>query len=618
MLSMKQAIIVGCTAVPISLVGAGIFLTMSGLSVGAQDDSGFKNVRLLDQGWSEEDRLKYYFTSQGSAAMSYDIFLNLETVESDTLLRADAEIARFGAIPYKADPIYNPDGLPIGFTKASIPDGQWKGDWVGLGCAACHNGRLEYQDQQISISGGNAGWFDFYGFIGALDASLAATVSNEEKFVRLADRIGGDRDALRLRLEADAKAINGYLTDTALVPHPPGPGRMDALGLIHNQVQDRALDVPQNWSAPLAPTKPSFVWNMPQSAWVQWSGVLSDPLFRNGGEVMGVFARMDLSSASPEEGLFQSTIDLKGQIESEELLRRLAPPQWPEDLFGEVDDEKAAKGAVLFAENCSSCHSNWPHRWSEPRKLGKVFIENAIVKADVIGTDPMQFRSPQFDLLPTARSGSIADKLFPPFTGQEVLSPADMFRGTLQPGIVDAALANLNLTVEEESLARSFSPFGDEPPNPLPVFGGYKANPIEGMWASPPFLHNGSVPTLYDLLAPASERPKVFFVGREYDPVKVGIDTSGGSGNFEFNAELIGNSNAGHSFEDAPLGQGVIGRKLSEDERWALIEYVKSAPSEPAQITPFGGPENPVQAWKDESFYHVQNPGTFYGAPTGE
>ena len=45
--------------------------------------------------------------------------------------------------------------------------------------------------------------------------------------------------------------------------------------------------MPQNWVAPLAPAKPSFVWNIPQSAWAQWSGVLSDPLLRNGGEVGG-------------------------------------------------------------------------------------------------------------------------------------------------------------------------------------------------------------------------------------------------------------------------------------------------------------------------------------------
>jgi hypothetical protein len=54
---------------------------------------------------------------------------------------------------------------------------------------------------------------------------------------------------------------------------------------------------------------------------------------------------------------------------------------------------------------------------------------------------------------------------------------------------------------------------------------------------------------------------------------------------------------------------------LTDEERWALIEYMKSIPGEPRQISPFGGPANPVRAWTDPAFYHVRNPGTFNGAP---
>ena len=157
---------------------------------------------------------------------------------------------------------------------------------------------------------------------------------------------------------------------------------MDALGLIHNQVQSNRMGVPENWRAALAPVKPSFCWNVPQSAWAQWSGVLKDPILRNLGEVLGVFAKMDLTSKTPADGLFESTVDLKGQLASEDLLRRLAPPKWPEEILGKIDQEKAAKGQQLFAENCATCHSTWPHRWSEPKKEGKRFIENAIVPVD--------------------------------------------------------------------------------------------------------------------------------------------------------------------------------------------------------------------------------------------
>ena len=109
-------------------------------------------------------------------------------------------------------------------------------------------------------------------------------------------------------------------------------------------------------------------------------------------------------------------MDLKGQIDSEDLLRRLAPPKWPEEVLGKIDQAKAARGG-----NCSPrtarMHSTWPHRWSEPRKEGKRFIENAIVASNVIGTDPGQFRSPQFDFLPTAMPGPLREHLPAPYTG---------------------------------------------------------------------------------------------------------------------------------------------------------------------------------------------------------
>lgn len=575
----------------------------------------YERATLLDQGWTDLDRLKYYFNTQGSAALSYDIFLNIEQEDSQELFRADENLASFGLVPYPADSTYNPDGLPIGITRTVVADGRWKGEWLGFGCAACHNGRLEYQGKQISISGGNAGWFDVYALLADLNKALVATASDAGKFDRLAEKMGVDRDDLRTRLDADVEALDNYVNVISVTPAEGGPGRMDALGLIHNQVNVRWLGVPENWQAPLAPTKPSFVWNLPQAAWAQWSGVLSDPLNRNVGEVMGVFARLDLSSASVEEGLFESTVDIPKLIESEELLRRLAPPKWPEEVLGPIDQAKAARGAELFAENCSTCHSKWPHRWSEPRKENKRFIENAIVMADVIGTDPNQFLSTQFEFLPTAKSGPIAPNLAPPDTGAKVVSPAVMFRGTLQRGIMDRAIGKLKLSDEELLSAHGYGPFYPEEPLPMPVVGGYKANPIEGMWSSPPFLHNGSVPSLYDLLTPAADRPATFHVGREYDPLKVGIDTSGKSGKFLFDTRQVGNSNAGHSFEDAPLGRGVIGRLLTEEERWALVEFVKSAPSETAQISPYGGPENPDRAWLDKTFYHVRNPGTYNGAP---
>jgi hypothetical protein len=573
---------------------------------------------LLDQGWSTEDRLAYYFTTQGSAVMPYDIFLHLEKANGQDLFRSDKNLAGYGLLPFPADPKYNPDGLPIGITKTTMKDGPWKGEWVGMGCASCHNGQVEFKGTKVSISGGNNGNLDVHRLIGGLDDALVATVDNASKFDRLAKNLGqadeAGKQALLKRLEESAEAVHGYRNALSATAIDVGPGRMDALGLIHNQVQSRWLGIPENWLAALTPVKPSFVWNIPQSAWAQWSGVLYDPLFRNLGEALGVFTRMDLTSKTPAEGLFDSTFDLKGQLVSEALLRKLAPPQWPEEILGNLDQEKVARGAQLFATNCAGCHSTWPHRWSEPRKEGKRFIENAIVMADVIGTDPGQFYAPQFQSRPIMKAGPMSPLLEAPYTGAVLVPPPAIFF-SITRGIYAKAVAKAGLSDAELIAGHGYSPFDPEPLLIPPVVGGYKANPAEGMWASPPFLHNGSVPNLYELLLPAAQRSKKFFVGREYDPVKVGIDTSGNSGRFLFDTSLVGNSNAGHSFENSPRGNGVIGSLLTDDERWAIIEYMKSIPNQPKQITPFGGPADPIRAWTDPTFYHVRNPGTYNGAP---
>ena len=96
------------------------------------------------------------------------------------------------------------------------------------------------------------------------------------------------------------------------------------------------------------------------------------------------------------------------------------------------------------------------------------------------------------------------------------------------------------------------------------------------MWATAPFLHNGSVPSLYELLLPAAQRSKTFRVGRAFDPVKVGVDTTEANA-FLLDTALPGNSNAGHSFEEGPKGSGVIGRLLTDDERCAAALALTSA-----------------------------------------
>ncbi len=100
---------------------------------------------------------------------------------------------------------------------------------------------------------------------------------------------------------------------------------------------------------------------------------------------------------------------------------------------------------------------------------------------------------------------------------------------------------------------------------PVTIEFAYKARPLNGIWATAPYLHNGSVPNLNELLKPPGERVHPFRVGsREFDPVNVGFRID--QGDFEFDTTLPGNSNAGHDYT----------RTFSDVERKQLIEYMKS------------------------------------------
>ena len=137
-------------------------------------------------------------------------------------------------------------------------------------------------------------------------------------------------------------------------------------------------------------------------------------------------------------------------------------------------------------------------------------------------------------------------------------------------------------------------------PNCLQVGQGYKARPLNGVWATAPFLHNGSVATIYDLLSPLADRPAFVQLGSQaFDAKNLGIEQGKAAqalnskyrdvapeftpdyvdGLFVLDARLPGNRNTGHIFDDRSDGvanQGRIGQKLSENEKFALIEYLKT------------------------------------------
>jgi hypothetical protein len=145
--------------------------------------------------------------------------------------------------------------------------------------------------------------------------------------------------------------------------------------------------------------------------------------------------------------------------------------------------------------------------------------------------------------------------------------------GELVERTVDYIYYQRKLSDEEKQRINGYMP------NKLQDDIAYKVRPLNGVWATPPYLHNGSVPTVYDLLSPVDERPKQFYLGnREYDPVKLGYKTDELTNGFLFDTSIRGNANTGHEFANKPpKNRGVIGkRKLEPDERKAIIEFLKT------------------------------------------
>ena len=483
----------------------------------------------------------------------------------------------------------NPDGLPVGVTKAVVatPIKGWPaGDYAGLTCAACHEGQLKYKGKLIRIEGGINNTIDLQGLTRGLDDALRATLTDAAKFDRLAGRLGASspdaKDKLRKRAESETERVHEYATRSAISRYPWGPGRMDALALILNRALAVLTGIHENSTIGIAPTKPPFLWNAPHGLWTQWRGETQDPIKRNIQQSIGVYLPLDLSSKSPAEGLFQSSVQILNLQRAEDQLERLAPPSWPEDVLGKIDRDKAK---ALFVEYCASCHNVWPYRWTEPNKYGKRYILVGLTPQTYVGTDRGQFETIRPISIGGELSNSLGEELPPELRGKPLL-PSGAFMNAISFNVLDTALRKLNLTEAQELDLYGYR----EPSTTRPAEGVYKAGPRDGVWATAPFIHNASVPNLYEMLIPAAERTKKFYLGGDFDPVRVGLDTKATSGTFLMDTTLPGNSNAGHSFQNGPRGDGVVGPLLTEDDRWALVEYLKSIPEQAGRVTPFGGP----------------------------
>ncbi|NBQ68770.1 MAG: ribonuclease E, partial [Nitrosomonadaceae bacterium] len=378
----------------------------------------------------------------------------------------------------------------------------------------------------------------------------------------------------------------------------------EQIALLNNEIFNR----------PDAPVSYPFLWDIAQHDYVQWNGIADNaglgPIGRNTGEVIGVFGTLDwkeekgtsltsilFQGSGNTRVKFDSSVDVQNLHRIESHLKKLNSPVWPQDILGKINEEQAVKGKLLFDEYCAACHARIDR--DDPNRR----VVAHMTKVSAIGTDPtMAENSFKYQ----GYSGILRNQYVGLEVGNILLDKEAPVAALLTQATKNVVAtpdpdkwffqrwtdwaANLVTAYAENEIKSSIKNGNYDPDttvNPLASLNAYKGRPLNGIWATAPYLHNGSVPSLYDLLLPKKRegdpedgeyRPDQFEVGsREFDPVKVGLKSSGYK-SFTFDTSFPGNSNAGHEYASGKTAQpnGTTLRPLSKEEKLDLLEYLKT------------------------------------------
>lgn len=329
----------------------------------------------------------------------------------------------------------------------------------------------------------------------------------------------------RVMAEIDARGADLDLLDRHLVyPLAVHLMRDQVIALLH-----RLRFFQQNaWGPGRVDTfnsaKAIFSFPMEDLAAEELVGVADFPSIWNQGRKQGLQLHWDGNNDKVEErnlsaafgtGATPTTVDHGSLGRVESWLAVAEPP--PFSASFPVDVTLAARGEPIYREYCARCHGQSGKDFSGER-VGRV------TPIAEIGTDPYRLQSYTHDLA--------------------------VNQGTLYAGDPPYRFTRFRKTF------------------------GYANMPLDGLWLRAPYLHNGSVPTLWDLLQTSETRPKRFYRGNDlYDPKRLGFvsdqPAEGSRRYFQVDTGLPGNGNAGHSGR-------AYGTDLPESDKWALVEYLKT------------------------------------------
>lgn len=550
----------------------------------------------IDQGndWTDELRNKYYTEDQGSRLMPLSWFRALKLADGKAF--AYDSLARYGYLPM---PDRAAADLPVGFSINGTGDITA----VGMTCSACHTREIYVNGAAYRIDGGPA-MVDFQSLMQDLDDVTQAILSSDANFQRFATDVLGDAPpdgaVAKLRSEFIVWTNRFHaLMSGSLPDNHWGPGRLDALTMIFNRLggldigpaEDDGI-IAENIVEGDAPARYPFLWNAAKQDFTQWPGFLPNGnellgLVRNLGEVYGVFADF---RPHPRSGVYfnrdyleQNSANWEGLQKMESWLHDMGPPVWPWAL----DQELASRGKVIFnlateSGGCAECHGR---RKGEFRSIFHETLKTTVVS---VGTDVAECKV----MARTLKTG-ILEGASIPFVEKPLgpEAPAVKILGTT----VGGAILQNSLSLLEDDVAKDveglftggkgdkhgflarhkdlFTAFSRKSDSAGANGGAckYEGRFLEGIWAAAPYLHNGSVPTLMELLKKPQDRVASFKTGPNYDIEAVGLAIEQTMFDYVTNTTgcenvTSGNSRCGHDY----------GTDLSEEDKRALIEYLKS------------------------------------------
>ena len=437
-------------------------------------------------------------------------------------------IDQFGFIrrPHPHDSARDYD-LPVGLTATDHQPESGKYSpipFVGLTCAACHEGQIRFpgSDQNILVRGMGNPALDLVAFGDAvkcslLDPGLTVESINDQykeksphRSLTLLDRyvirkwLGAVRDLIRHDIAGPPKCGSLLREATAF---PSGPGRIMAARDAIKRVAHE-MPVPNG-----GPSKLPVLYHQARREWAQFDGSVRNPLTRNAVAALGVGAKTENLQVPDILGSVLQSFSYVVGLDAD-----------PGKVFPQTNENSVKKGREIYMEHCATCHgypAEQKGEWTSSQRLGKVIL------AAEIGTDPERVRPKYYDQLP-------------------------------------------QLFFDEYPQGHPLKPQA----NDVRATHGYITTPLEGVFSRAPFLHNGSVATLAE---PINLKPRrnLFYRGTEfYDVTDVGLlvsDTRDSKRYYRFDTSIPGNSNKGHDFPwpyDSP--------RRDEAKLKDLLEYLKT------------------------------------------